>query len=140
MVQQAAIAAGDAIKEVERRWNAAASTWDVDGLAAIYTDDALMYGGRTTHSVGNDGVRAYFASYVGMLAAAKVTLVSQEIRQLGPGTILAQGYGAFDLTLADGRRSQTTLRTTWVLVNQSGTWKILQHHFSAIPEAPPIPR
>jgi uncharacterized protein (TIGR02246 family) len=72
--------AHDVIKDVERRWNAAASTWDIDAFAAIYTGDALMFGGRADHSVGNEGVHAYFASYVGVLTSAEVTLTLQHIR------------------------------------------------------------
>ena len=132
--------ADDVIKDVERRWNAAASTWDIDAFAAIYTDDALMFGGRADHSVGSEGVHAYFASYVGVLTSAEVTLTLQHIRQLGPETILTQGYGEFNFVLANGQRSHATLRTTWVIINKGGEWKVLQHHFSAMPEAPPIPR
>ena len=39
-----------------------------DRLAAIYTDNAVFYGGRPGHSVGKEQVRAYFASYAGVLA------------------------------------------------------------------------
>src|SRR5689334_22613108 len=94
-------AADNVIKDVERRWNSAASPWDVDAFAASYTDDAR---GRADHSVGNEGVHAYFASYVGVLTSAAVTLTHQHIRQIGPEIILTQGYGQFDFALANGQR------------------------------------
>src|SRR6267143_2037809 len=44
-------------------------------LVALYTDDALFYGGRPGHAVGHAKVREYFDSYVGTLAAARLALV-----------------------------------------------------------------
>ena len=52
--------------------------------------------------------------------------------------MLAQGYAAFDFTLAGGGTSQARLRSTLVLVRPGAAWRILQHHFSATPLAPPV--
>jgi ketosteroid isomerase-like protein len=64
-----------ALRTVERDWNAAAQHWDAERLVALYTDDALFYGGRPGHAVGGAKVREYFDSYVGTLAAARLALV-----------------------------------------------------------------
>ena len=50
----------------------------------------------------------------------------------------AQGYGEFSFIVSGGRPSQSRLRTTLVVVQQRGEWKIRQHHFSTTPEVPPI--
>ena len=51
-----------ALRTVERDWNAAAQHWDSESLAALYTDDALFYGGRPGHAVGHAKVREGFDS------------------------------------------------------------------------------
>jgi ketosteroid isomerase-like protein len=40
-----------ALRAVEHDWNAAAQHWNSAGLAALYTEDALFYGGRSGHAV-----------------------------------------------------------------------------------------
>ena len=72
-----------ALRAVERDWNAAAKHWNSAGLVALYTEDAVFYGGRPGHAVGHAKVREYFDSYVGTLAAARLALVDQELRKPG---------------------------------------------------------
>ena len=128
-----------ALRAIERDWNAAAEHWDTAGLAALYTEDALFYGGRPGHAVGHAKVREYFASYVGTLAAARLALVDQELRKLAEGVYLAQGYAAFDFDLAAGSASRAVLRSTLVLTRRPEGWRIAQHQFSSPPSEPPIP-
>ncbi len=119
-------------------WSAAGRTWDAAGIAANYTDDAVFFGGRPGLQQGSAGVRAYFESYAGTITRAKLTLRDQQVFRLAPDLILAQGFGEFALGFADGRSSDTVQRTTLVLVRRDGRWKILQHHFSAEPDSPPL--
>ena len=128
-----------ALRAVERDWNAAAQHWNSAGLVALYTEDALFYGGRPGHAVGHTKVREYFDSYIGTLAAARLALVDQELRKLGEGVYLAQGYAAFDFDLTAGGATRTVLRSTLVLTRRPEGWRIAQHHFSAPPSEPPIP-
>jgi uncharacterized protein (TIGR02246 family) len=128
-----------ALRAVEHDWNAAAKDWNSAGLAALYTDDALFYGGRPGHAVGHAKVCEYFDSYVGTLAAARLSLVDQELRKLGEGVYLAQGYAEFDFDLTVGGSTRAVLRSTLVLISQPSGWRIAQHHFSSPPSEPPIP-
>src|SRR4051794_17420913 len=128
-----------ALRAVERDWNAAAEHWDAAGLAALYTEDALLYGGRPGHAGGNAKGGEYFYSFVGTLAPARLALVDQELRRLGGGIYLAQGYAAFDFDLAAGGVSRAVLRSTLVLTRRPEGWRIAQHHFSSPPSEPPIP-
>jgi len=127
-----------ALRAVERDWNAAAVRWDCAGLAALYTEDAVFYGGRVGHSVGWEAIRAYFESYAALFTSVRLALVEQELRALGPDCWLAQGYAAFGFEFAGGGSSQAKLRSTLVLVKRAEGWRILQHHFSATPEVPSI--
>lgn len=133
-------AANTALRSVESAWNAAALHWDVDGLTALYSDDATMFAGRPGMASGTQGVRAYFASYIGMLKSTQLELVEQAITELGPDALLTQGYGNFRFTLANGKPSSSTLRTTWLLARRDGRWLIVHHHFSATPDVPPVPQ
>ncbi|GEM_PF-395204 len=135
-----AAAEGEAVlRAVERDWNAAAQHWNTAALAALYTEDAVFYGGRPGHSVGQPQVRDYFDSYAGMFTTVRLALVDQELRALGDGVHLAQGYAAFDFVLAAGGTTRAVLRSTLVLVRRPEGWRIAQHHFSATPAEPPIP-
>ena len=127
-----------ALRAVERDWNAAAEHWDAAGLTALYTEDALFYGGRPGHAVGPAKVREYFDSYIGTLAAARLALVDQELRKLAEGVYLAQGYAAFDFDLVAGGASRAVLRSTLVLTHRPEGWRIARHHFSSPPAEPPI--
>jgi ketosteroid isomerase-like protein len=94
---------------------------------------------RPGHAVGHAKVREYFDSYVGTLAGARLALVDQELRKLGEGVYIAQGYAAFDFDLTAGGATRTVLRSTLVLTRRPGGWRIAQHHFSSPPSEPPIP-
>lgn len=132
--------ADEALRAIEREWNAAALRWDPDRLTAIYTDDAVFFGGRPGISLGQTGIRVYFASYVGLLKSTRLELVDQHLRELAPDTFLAQGYGKFQFLLESGKESSTVMRTTLLIVKREGQWRILEHHFSTTPESPPIPQ
>ncbi|MGY2488657.1 YybH family protein [Cupriavidus sp. CP313] len=133
-----ASAAHAALQDVERRWNAAAQGWDAGALTSLYASDALFFGGRPGHAVGQAAILDYFSSYAGTLRSASMILADQSVTGLGPDTLLAQGYANFRFVLADGSETASILRTTWVLVRRQGIWQILQHHFSPTPEVPPI--
>lgn len=119
------------------RWSVAARDWDAAALAALYTDDALLFGGRPEHSTGGAGIRAYFASYEGVILSASLTLEEQHIQPIDARAFLARGYGEFTFTLAGNRQTISRMRTTWLLVDDGG-WRIRTHHFSPLPAAPPL--
>ncbi|MBU9398774.1 nuclear transport factor 2 family protein [Burkholderia multivorans] len=129
---------GPALAVVQAAWNAAARDWNAEALAGIYTEDALFFGGRPGHAAGHDAIRAYFASYEGVIRSATLELVEQQFIPFGDDCFLAQGYGEFAFVLGDGTTSRSRLRTTLVIAAQQHEWKIRQHHFSASPETPPI--
>lgn len=130
----------DPLASVERDWNAGAGNWNSDALADVYTADALFFGGRAGHSVGREGIRSYFMSYNSILKSATLNLVKQHVIKLAPNVFVAQGYGKFHFLLSTGKETDSVLRTTLVIVKRGGKWKVIDHHFSPTPEAPPIPK
>jgi uncharacterized protein (TIGR02246 family) len=127
-----------ALAAIQAAWNAGASNWSPQALTAIYTADALFFGGRPHHSVGVKAIREYFASYDGVIESASLELVEQHFIRLAADCFLAQGYGNFSFALSGNRTSRSRLRTTLVIVLQQGEWRIRLHHFSSPPEVPPI--
>ena len=126
------------LDEMQNSWNAAAKVWNPKALASLYADNALFYGGRPGHSVGASEIQAYFASYDGIIQSAALDLVEQQLVQISPDSFTAQGFGAFSFVLNGGRQTQSVLRTTLILSQLNGQWKIQLHHFSVTPEVPPL--
>ncbi len=119
------------------RWSFAASDWDVDALAALYADDALLFGGRPHHAVGRAAIGGYFASYSGVILSATLTLIDQQILEVDDRCFFAQGFGDFAFTLAGGTRTESRFRTSLLLL-RSADGCIRAHHFSSVPNAPPL--
>jgi uncharacterized protein (TIGR02246 family) len=123
---------------VQRAWNAAGRPWNADRLAAVYTHDALFFGGRPGHFVGRAAVRDYFASYIGVIESGSLVLVEQQLVELSPGCLLAQGYADFSFVLSGNQATRSRVRTTLLIIRDGGDWRIRQHHFSPTPDAPPL--
>ena len=117
------------LQSLLERWSQAASPWDASALGACYTVDAALHGGRPGHSLGRQAITAYFASYDGVIRSGAVTALDQEV---------AQGHVCMAFVLGDGRETVSVLRSTLVLREQDGEWLIWRHHFSPVPEAPPL--
>jgi len=134
------LSAQDALTAVQQAWNAAARHWDAQALADAYTADALFFGGRPGHFVGQAAIRDYFASYEGEILSGQMRLTDQHILPLGANGFMAQGYVDFTFVLQGGMHTRSRVRSTLLLAPQGGAWKIRQHHFSAPPLAPPLGR
>lgn len=129
------------LDDVLDRWNAAGRRWNPAAFADCFTADGLFFGGRPCHYVGREAIRAYFESYVGVILVCQLALRDQEFVQAGPGFLLAQGWGEFSFTLADGQRTGSTVRTTWLLQQMpSHEWQIRQQHIAPAPVVPPLGR
>lgn len=127
-----------ALAQVVTDWNHAGATWDAAGLGAVYTEDAMLFGGRSGHSVGRGEIQAYFASYQGVILGGSMELYDTELRTLTGDCVLAQGMLNFAFHLASGQHTRSTLRATLVLRQDADRWRILDHHFSAVPTEPPL--
>lgn len=125
------------LEGLAERWSAAASDWDVDALSDLYDDDALLFGGRPNHAVGRPAIRTYFASYGGVILSAALTLFDQEILEIDDRCIFAQGFGNFVFTLAGETRTESRFRTS-LLMWRGASGRIRAHHFSSVPDVPPL--
>jgi uncharacterized protein (TIGR02246 family) len=130
--------AQEALAAVQADWNAGADPWNPERLAATYTPDAFFFGGRPGHAVGAAAIVDYFASYRDVIASGSMLLVEQQVLEIAPNYVLAQGYAEFAFRLRSEQRTASRLRTTLVLLKEGHDWKIRQHHFSVEPATPPL--
>lgn len=127
-----------ALAQAVADWNRAGSAWDAQALAATYVEGGLLFGGRPGHAVGRTAIREYFASYNGVILAGSMQMSGTEFRTLAHDCVLAQGMVDFAFTLAGNEQTRSTLRATLVLQREADRWRIVDHHFSTIPDAPPL--
>jgi hypothetical protein len=137
-MNQEAIHCSQILNNMQDAWNAAAKVWNPNTLAQLYAENALFYGGRPGHSIGATEIQKYFASYQGLIESAVLDLIEQELVQTGSDCFIAQGFGSFAFMLSGGRATKSVMRTTLVLKQIGGIWKIQLHHFSVTPEVPPL--
>lgn len=123
---------------IEDAWNAAAKQWNPDALTAIYTRNALFFGGRPDLYVGERRIHEYFSSYDGVIRSAVMKFRDQQVLRFGPDRFLAQGFCDFSFVLAGNQNTTSVLRTTLVLTKGDDGWKIEQYHAAPAPSAPPL--
>jgi uncharacterized protein (TIGR02246 family) len=123
------------VKEIEARWNAAASPWDPRALARLYTDDAVFFGLLPTFYVGPAEIQRYFAASSDTQRSVSLNLVDQQVRAIGQSSLATQGFGDIISYRTSGDVVPIRLRTSLVIVKNDGEWKIMLHHFSEVPPA-----
>lgn len=124
---------GVVLAEIQNRWNAAASTWDVEALSRIYGQDALFFGLLPRLYVGRGEIEEYFGSYRDVLEGVSLTLIEQNARMLGPGIVIAQGFAEILNRRRNGTVAESRIRSSFVIVKVDNVWQISLHHFSEVP-------
>lgn len=102
---------------------------DVDGLVALYRDDALFYGSSPDLLRGTAAIRGYFSVLPadGPMSARFYDFVAS---QVGADGAAIAGWVDFKV----GEHA-LTMRITLTLVQQGGAWRIAMHH-AAMPGIP----
>lgn len=106
-------------------WKQSIDRHDPEGVAALFTENAIFQGLRPDHSTGRQGVVDYYASQpLGLVA--NYTLL--DARQVGDDVIT--GYELVKFDFEDGPSLEGHLTTVFVRV--SGSWLIDHYHVSRI--------
>lgn len=110
-------------ESLRHAWIAAFNAHDLDSHAALYTEDAMLFGSDDTLHRGRAGIRSYFAGRPPGAAVKHYPV--PELVQLGPDTAVTAAFVDF----TDGA-TLMPYRVTWTLVRRDGNWRIAQHHGS----------
>ncbi|WP_020017197.1 SgcJ/EcaC family oxidoreductase [Promicromonospora sukumoe] len=107
------------------RWKDRVDAHDPEGVAAVFTTDALFQGLRPSHTIGRTGVAEYYAAQpLGMTASFRVL----HTRTPSPGTIL----GYVQLAFAFPDRPTVNVHLTTLLEHHEQEWQIAHYHVSRI--------
>ena len=118
---------------VDEAWRTAIIANDLDGVMAVYADDAVMWLPDSPEAKGRDAIRK---SYEGLLAANTVTGVTFANTQYQTSGDLSVGWGDFTLSLkpkAGGAAATMAGRFSVIARDEKGTWVYVVDHGSATP-------
>lgn len=106
-----------------KRWVEVFNSHDLDAHAALYTEDAMLFGSMPELIIGRAAIRDYFGGpgpevHVAHYPFPRVVMISDSVAAT-----------AAYVDFADGD-TLMPYRVTWMLVKADGEWKIAQHHGS----------
>lgn len=113
-------------------WNAALQSGNPEIVAELYADNAVLLPTiSNTMRIDRAGIIDYFQAFlrhkpVAQLETSNIVIIDN----------LALNSGVYSFTLTDqtGSIRLTSARFTYVYIYQNGSWKILKHHSSIMPE------
>ncbi len=116
-------------------WAAAYSSMDAPRLAALYTEEARLWGVTSREqSVGRAAIQASFGRPREGVTAVGVTYGAHGVTRLNESAAVASGHWIFRMTLADGSERQAPARFSITMTRLAdGAWRIADHHSSFLP-------
>ena len=116
-------------------WGSTLGRNDPDEMVVLYATDAVLWGTLSpTARAGHAAIRDYFVTAFRALPNLKVAFGEQLIRVYGD-TAVNTGYYTFSY-IRDGQPATLPARYSFTFVNASNKWMIVDHHSSAMPNAP----
>lgn len=110
---------------------------DVACVTVLYDEPTFFFGTISPGlRTGHDQVKAYFEHFLLTREHVDVVAVNPEVRVLGTGddaVALNAGHYIFFFEDKEKRMTSVTARYTFVYRKVDGTWKIVEHHSSAMP-------
>ena len=126
--------ARDEVAQVAQEWVQAWHAGNVDGITAMYADDAQYFSSLSVFRV--DGRPAIQGTWTGLFAAfpgRRLALRHESFQAYGDAVGVWSAY--YQATVTDRTGKVTTLMgrfsATWA--KQGGRWMIVHHHFSSLP-------
>ncbi|SMD27538.1 SgcJ/EcaC family oxidoreductase [Kibdelosporangium aridum] len=114
-------------------WNATLATGDPNKVADLYAPDAVLLPTVSNKVRTNRAeILDYFQHFLQNKPSG--TIDQELITVLDPDTAINTGVYHFNLT-KDGKPQRVNARYTYVYEHRKGTWLIINHHSSAMPES-----
>ena len=109
------------------KWAAAFSRLDAAALTSLYSKNALFFGSNPNLYRGNDGVKAYFEG-LPRWQSPSVQFTDVRTAQAAADVINVAGTASFTV---EKDAEPLVVKITWVIIRESGEWKIVSHHVSS---------
>jgi uncharacterized protein (TIGR02246 family) len=114
-----------------KRYEQALNASDVEGVARLYTDDAVLLAPGAPSAVGINAVRA---AYAGIFQAIDIDLTFEvaEVKVVSPdwAFLRSTSKGVVNI-LATGAQAPSSNQELFVLHKSQGRWKIARYSFSS---------
>jgi uncharacterized protein (TIGR02246 family) len=126
------VANDEAIADLFRRWNLALASLDSSRVAALYWPDAVLL--PTVSNVPRTdtaSIKDYFVHFLQKFPRGQIV---KRVTHHGCNASIDAGLYDFSVMDSSGNASVVSARYTFVYTYRDGTWKIQQHHSSAMPE------
>jgi uncharacterized protein (TIGR02246 family) len=120
-----------AITGVLKSYEQALNASDVEGVARLYTDDAVLLGPGAPSAVGIDAVRA---AYTGIFQTIDIDLTFKiaEVNIVSPNWAFLRSTSNGVVTiLANGTQIPSRNQELFVLHKSHGRWKLARYSFSS---------
>ena len=108
---------------------------DLNTLLEMLSDDVEVFDHVPYRFDGKPLFAKYLNEVVEGLASASFGFRQPSCRVYGDTVGIVNAYDMYTAVTKDGKALSIHGRTTLVFVKQSGQWKIVSAHFSAIPKA-----
>ncbi|HEY2862013.1 MAG TPA: SgcJ/EcaC family oxidoreductase [Casimicrobiaceae bacterium] len=123
------------IAAATQAWIDGMTRHDIEGVVALYDEDAVLWGTRSPTLRDNPAtVREYFTILRTVPPSYKAVLGEQRIRIYGDMAINTGTYTFSEIR--DGKEIVRPARYSFVYRNRNGRWLIVDHHSSAVPAQP----
>ena len=120
-----------AIEQLLTDYFAAANDGDASRLAALYTDDAVLFPAEFPTAVGRPDVEAFYSGAFSQLQLdIEVDLPSADIAVGGDVAYATTSSTGTRLIRATGDTIPENNRELWVLARSNGDWKIARYMFN----------
>jgi len=126
----------DDVAAATARWATVFAENNPDAILTLYAPDGVLWG-TLSPTVRSDpaAVKAYFVGAFQALPKATVKFGDQLIRVYG-NTAVNTGYYTFSY-VKDGETKSIPARYSFTYVKDGESWRIADHHSSAMPPPPP---
>ncbi len=123
------------------KWGEVWNKGDMEGLAALYAEDADLISNDGKLVKGRDAIVKSFVELAGTaFKGAQITIERTHIRQITPNIMVGDSEWSFSgVPEVEGQTLPTKGTSTVVVVNQDGNWVITSHRSRVPPPMPTAP-
>jgi uncharacterized protein (TIGR02246 family) len=122
------------IAQAAREWVQAWTAGTIDGISAMYADDAQYYSSLSLFRIdGRPAIRNVWAGIFAAFPTRQLALRHESVQAFGDSTGVWNAYWQAVVTDRAGKVTTVLGRfsTTWVKLG--GRWVIVHQHFSSLP-------